>query len=417
MSHPSPKNVVITPKRAGLVLMLAAAAGGLTGCETDSYFNPSQVGRMETTPTIVPILDRLNVVEGGDAANPNTFSQPTTEDLLMEPESYRMGPGDGILIKIQDFFEIGQPEEFERILDDRGFIELPKLGQVFVAGQTGDEASQTIARAIRNKRLLTEPIVDANAVQRRKQTYNIMGGVLNPGSYNVPRPDFRLLEALANGGRFSENVQWVYVIRTVALTTPAGQPAPAATPGADGNPAAPAPVTPPRSDSVIDLIDSLDTPPGAKPGTDAPPAAPSAPEPAPAPAPTPEPARQVPAIDIDTARPVNAAPAAPQVPASEWQFVNGQWVKGPAGRATTTDPAAGVLTQRVIQIPMQALLNGAPQYNIVVRPGDTIRVQSLAEGIVYVHGNVNRPGVYNLPQTGRMTIIRAIAAASDLNDI
>ncbi|HZW06242.1 MAG TPA: hypothetical protein VFF65_03890, partial [Phycisphaerales bacterium] len=95
----------------------------------------------------------------------------------------------------------------------------------------------------------------------------------------------------------------------------------------------------------------------------------------------------------------------------------GQWVKGPAGKATTTDPAAGVLTQRVIQIPMQALLNGASQYNIIIRPGDTIRVQSLAEGIVYVHGNVNRPGVYNLPQTGRMTIIRAIAAASDLNDI
>ncbi|HZW05839.1 MAG TPA: polysaccharide biosynthesis/export family protein, partial [Phycisphaerales bacterium] len=335
MSHPSPKNVVITPKRAGLVLMLAAAAGGLTGCETDSFFNPAQVGRMETTPTIVPVLDRLNVVEGGDAANPNAFSQPTTEDLLMEPESYRMGPGDGILVKIQDFFEIGQPEEFERLLDDRGFIEIPKLGQVFVAGQTGDEASQTIARAIRNKRLLTEPIVDANAVQRRKQTYNIMGGVLNPGSYNVPRPDYRLLEALANGGRFSENVQWVYVIRTVALTTPAGQPAPAAVPGSDATPGAAAPATPPKNDSVIDLIDSLDNPgakPAPAPGT--PPAPAAEPAPAPAPVPTPEPARQVPAIDIDTARPANAAPAAPQVPASEWQFVNGQWVKGPAGKAT-----------------------------------------------------------------------------------
>ncbi|MFT3684064.1 MAG: hypothetical protein QM783_03885 [Phycisphaerales bacterium] len=62
-------------------------------------------------------------------------------------------------------------------------------------------------------------------------------------------------------------------------------------------------------------------------------------------------------------------------------------------------------------------MDGASQYNIVIRPGDTVRVQSLNEGIVYVHGSVNRSGVYNLPSTGRMTIQRAIAAASDLNDI
>jgi protein involved in polysaccharide export with SLBB domain len=422
-----------------LFLALAGSAAGLGGCESDSYFNPAQVGRFEQVPTTVPLLERLNVVEGGDAANPNIYTTPTAEDLTVEPESYRVGPGDGLDVTVEDFVELGKQEKYERLLDDRGFIELPRLGPVFVAGQTGTEAADTIARAIKNRRLLVDPIVDANAVQRRKQTFSVMGGVLNPGTYNIPKPDFRLLEALSNAGRFSENVQWVYVIRTVslapALTGSKETPVPQATPNT--NPTGTPPTTPPKKESVIDLIDSL-----GKPDDKPTPAPAPTPTPAPEPAPknnTPAPEKPqatnfgamqpasdkpVPVIDIDAAtKPAAPAPApaasSPQpLPASEWQFVNGQWVKGTAsGRTTSGDPSVGVLSQRVIQIPMQALMNGAAQYNVVIRPGDTIRVQSLAEGIVYVHGNVNRPGVYNLPQTGRMTIQRAIASASDLSEI
>lgn len=426
--HPSQKKRAnLTPRRICAALTLIALAGGLGGCEVDSFMDPGVVGRMEHTPTIVPVLDRIAVIEGGDNANPNKFAAVTAEDLQMEPESYRMGPGDGITVKIQDLIELGREEIFERVIDDRGFIELPRLGPVFVSGQTGDEASQTVSRALKTRRILTEPNVDVNAVQRRRQTYSILGGVLNPGTYNIPRPDFRLLEALSNSGRFSENVQWVYVIRTVSLGTTPTAPK-AVTPGGTATPpAAPSnPTTPPaKTDSVIDLIDSLGKPEDKKPAPGNPGmfAQPSGTQPSgqtePA-APVVKTAeKQVPAIDIDTAaRPV-AAPASANgqatLPASEWQFVNGQWVKGPAGKTATADPSAGVLSQRVLQIPMSALMNGDSQYNVVIRPGDTVRVQSLNEGIVYVHGNVNRPGVYNLPQTGRMTLIRAIAAASDLS--
>lgn len=415
MSHPFPKKcVLMTPpyRRAGLILLLAGLSVGIGGCETDSFIDPGEVGRFELVPTIVPILDRLNVVEGGDAANPNPYSAVTAEDLQSEASSYRMGPGDGVDVKIQDLIELQREEKFERLIDDRGFIELPKLGPVFISGQTGDEASQTIARALKNKRILTEPIVDVNAIQRRRQTYNIMGGVLNPGSYNIPRPDYRLLEAMSNGGRFSENVQWVYVIRTVALTNPGSgaTPMPVAAPQRPMDaPGSAAPAAPAHKESVIDLIDSLGKPEEKPPATGNPGAFAQ---------PSDEgTAKQMPVIDIDTAGKQPAPSTTGQQPASEWQFVDGQWVKGAPGPSTTGDPSVGVLSQRVIQIPMQALLNGAAQYNVIVRPGDTIRVQSLAEGIVYVHGNVNRPGVYNLPQTGKMTIIRAIASASDLNDI
>lgn len=421
VSHPSKMQTYLTySKRLGAALTLVTLAGGIGGCETDSFMNPSDVGRMELTPTIVPVLDRIAVVEGGDAANPNVFSAVTPDDLMIEPESYRMGPGDGLLVKIQDFFEMGKEESFERVLDDRGFVELPKLGPVFVAGQTGDEAAQTIGRALKNRRILTDPIVDVNAVQRRRNTYSVLGGVLNPGTYNIPRPDFRLLEALSNSGRFSENVQWVYVIRTVALgPTPTGSkgtPPPGGTPTPGGTGAQPNPAPAPKKDSVIDLIDSLGKPEDKKPAPATPPSNPPGnPGEMPQPAGTQPAPERAPAIDIDVGSRQPGAAAQP-APVTEWQFVNGQWVKGTAAKPVSGDPSMGVLTQRVIQIPMKALMDGAAQYNVVVRPGDAIRVQSLNEGIVYVHGRVNRPGVYNLPSTGRMTITRAIAAASDLTE-
>lgn len=417
MVYPTKKiNFSTVCRRAGSALALIALAGGLTGCESDSFIDPGEVGRMEQTPTIVPVLDRIAQVEGGDAANPTPYSPITPEDLQVEAESYRMGPGDGIMVKIQDFYEDRVPAEFERILDDRGFIDLPKLGPVFVSGQTGDEAGQTISRALKTRRVLNDPIVDVNAVQRRSQTYNIIGGVYTPGMYTIPRPDFRLLDALGNGGRFSENVPWVYVIRTVSLANPSAKsPGTAPTAPAAATPATAAPATPAaapaggKKESVIDLIDSIAKPEDKKPAPGNPgdfgqPSGTAA-----------APAQPMPVIDIDATSKA-AAPAQP-AGSSEWQFVNGQWVKGTAGKAAPSDPSAGVLTQRVLQIPMGPLMNGAAQYNVVIRPGDTVRVHSLSEGIVYVHGNVNRPGVYNVPQTGKMTIIRAIAAASDLNDI
>ncbi|HEX7010773.1 MAG TPA: hypothetical protein VF184_12390, partial [Phycisphaeraceae bacterium] len=46
---------------ACLLLMLIAVVLG--GCEVDSYFDPSVVGRWERTPATLPILDRLDIID------------------------------------------------------------------------------------------------------------------------------------------------------------------------------------------------------------------------------------------------------------------------------------------------------------------------------------------------------------------
>ena len=69
-----------------------------------------------------------------------------------------------------------------------------------------------------------------------------------------------------------------------------------------------------------------------------------------------------------------------------------------------------LITQRVVRIPLDQLLSGKQSYNIVVRPGDVIRVPATPSGLVFMTGQVQRVGPITLGD-GRLTILRAIDAA------
>jgi hypothetical protein len=102
------------------------------------------------------------------------------------------------------------------------------------------------------------------------------------------------------------------------------------------------------------------------------------------------------------------APPGPAIPSPE-----------PRPEAAETQPVvdwsqiAGEIEQRVIRISAEGLRDGDPRQNIVVRPGDTIRLLAGEVGEYYIMGQVNRPGAYSL--TGRtLTVKMAVAAAGNL---
>jgi hypothetical protein len=123
-------------------------------------------------------------------------------------------------------------------------------------------------------------------------------------------------------------------------------------------------------------------------------------------------------------QPEEASPADP----GSWMFLNGRWVRVDSvrgegdGLAEGEDPlaqaAAELVTQRVIEIPVEPLLLGDPRYNIVVRPGDIIRVPPPETGLVYLAGpGIARPGIYSLPTNGRLTLTKAVLSAGGLNGL
>ena len=63
------------------------------------------------------------------------------------------------------------------------------------------------------------------------------------------------------------------------------------------------------------------------------------------------------------------------------------------------------------------MARGDSNLNIVIRPGDRIFVDTPDVGVVYVDGDVTRPGVYQLPVAGKLTLSRLIAAAGGLNPL
>ena len=71
--------------------------------------------------------------------------------------------------------------------------------------------------------------------------------------------------------------------------------------------------------------------------------------------------------------------------------------------------------QEVIRIDLKALQNGDKTQNIIVRPGDYIRVQYNQMGIFTLAGQVGQPGPFSLQD--RMTLKEAIYAAGGLSQL
>jgi hypothetical protein len=72
---------------------------------------------------------------------------------------------------------------------------------------------------------------------------------------------------------------------------------------------------------------------------------------------------------------------------------------------------------RIIRVDYQRLARGDSNLNVVIRPGDRIYVAPPLTGVVYVDGEISRPGVYALPTSGRLTLSRLVSAAGGLGPI
>lgn len=393
-----------------LGLGVVAAGGVLQGCtETDAWlWDPSKIGRWERTPTTTPILSRITSIEGpGDEFVQETEPQP--EDLIPEVVEYRIAPGDVLNIIVWNLPNEGDSTPYQRLVDSRGVVVLPQLGELQIAGETVEGAKAVIADRMRSRNLVADPVLDLSLQQQRELRFSVVGAVFAPGPYVIPAPDFRLLEALSAAGGASEEVapsaSYAYVIRQIPLeervsgrvnrgTTPAPAPAP------------------PAGENLVDIINKLAEPPKPEEKPAEPPASPGVVRS--------QPAGQPP-IELPPAQPTETPTPAPSGDAP-WVFLNGKWVQATPA-APTGQPSAApggpsreqLVTQRVIRIPLDRLLKGDARYNIVVRPGDIIRVPRQSVGVVFVGGEVTRVGTYTL--SDRLTLSAAIIAAGGLNSI
>ncbi|HUW81466.1 MAG TPA: polysaccharide biosynthesis/export family protein [Phycisphaerae bacterium] len=400
----------------------------LTGCHSfwQGWLDPSQVGRFEQASVTHDIRTVISILDEPPGVPDAT--EPTPEDMVTESVDYVIGSGDVVDVSVLDLLQLGAPWVERDRVTDSGYVTLTGIGRVKAGGKTARQVELSIVEQLRDK--IRDAQVRVIVQEQRNRKYNMLGSVARPGTYFIPRAEFRLLDAISAAGDFPPTVEEIYVIR----------PAESQPDAADVSPATAAPIeqgdqrsTAPAGSDRMGMPDRTDPPLGelaayAVPGSQ--PAGGSAFEadqrqllealgPAGAGAPSPgESAEAEGAGSIDSP------------PLTNWMWVNGEWVElktSPDGQAA--EPSEGEPQQRefdweslaeplaegrVIGIPVRPLLEGQSRYNIVIRDGDTIRVPIGPIGEFYMMGHIQRPGVYSL--TGReMTLKQAIAQAGGLS--
>lgn len=132
-----------------------------------------------------------------------------------------------------------------------------------------------------------------------------------------------------------------------------------------------------------------------------------------------------PTVDVDDLAEPKAGDAAKPTPTSGFYFDEtlGRWKRGspnrtPSDRATRATAAAApsMYATRIIEVDYQRFVEGDPNLNVVIRPGDIIYVEPPETGFLYIDGEINRIGVYELQNTnGRLTLSRFVSAAGGLS--
>ena len=394
-------------KTARLLLSATLVVGlaHLMGCEVDSFFDPSKTGRFEPTATMIPILERLDVIEQEEDPFA-TATQVTPADLLPSDLQYRLTAGDIITVEVLDLFQPGQLTVATRAIGASGMFRLPVIGDIPAAGLTPQEFEDQLFRVI-HETVVLNPVVNVVVEQGGGFSYTMYGAV-GTGMYALRRADFRLMDALALAGGVAPSTQDIYVIRQIPLSAEVEF-----APGRRGEGQAPPDREPPVDvDTLIEQMQRGDKN-GVNPGL------------------LPQDAQ--PRVDIDQLEPVRISDR-PVVdveelstrrqpplgdPQSGDTFIydqeRGEWIRvrsDQAGRPAQEAPAGQPLfAERIIAIPYQKLKNGDSSYNIVVRPDDRVYVKEPLQGFVYIEGEIFRPGAYSLPRLGRLTLSRLVASA------
>jgi len=333
------------PNAIGLTLL--AVASLLVGCDTDSYLDPSEVGRFENTPVVLPILDRLDVIEEAEEQVPG-LDTVHNHDLVPVVQEYVLGPGDSITVGVYELIAPGTETVQPRRIDELGYIRLPIIGQVKAAGLTAKQLEARVADIL-DPDILRNPTVSVVVQEGRQKTFSVMGAA-GTGSFTILQDNFRLLDALSLANGIPPGTEHIYVIRQVPLNdlvTTGFQPASKATGKVDE-----------------------------------------------------------PAAAGRTGRFIHRD--------GKWVWVNGG---GRTYGAADIPPVDELVTQRVIEVDAQALALGEQRYNIVVRPGDVVRVPYPETGNVFIGGHILRPGTYSLPTDGRLTLKQLVIAAGGLDPL
>ena len=442
----------------------------LVGCNANSWMaDPGGQGYYKPTPTTIPILDRIDIIE--DSISLPRYSKVTHADLMPSDLTYKVHPGDTVDLKIYGLYATNQQYPVTRRVDEGGYLRIPEVGDVLIAGLTAQAAQDLISSEL-GKKVMTHPSVQLEVLDHTGFTYTVYGDLARWGKFTLRNPDLRLIDVLALAGGVPQSTRFIYVIRGLPLSDSVLPSWDRKKTGDDDkaellkqfptNTEEPAPAI-----NIEDLINQLDV------GTT------NTVSPEPNPIPTPEPQDESTPniesliqnldigdnddtgehsispgiiqtgkhelIDIDDVIPVRKTASnqkrvpvdidalLSQVPAKTkdsafvyipesdtWLEVHAESPRkvGSDKEQLSSKKNNSKMLERIIEVEWLPLKQGDSSYNIVIRPEDRIYVKGAPLGHLYIRGEIGRPGVFDYPRTGeKITLTEFITSAGDLGPI
>jgi len=445
----------------------------LSGCNANAWMgDPTANGYYKPTPTTIPILDRIDIIE-----EPTSWPQvtkATAADLTPSDLEYRIAAGDVLQVEIYGLYAQSQRHPVERRVDQGGYFRVPEAGDVLVAGLTPQEAQDVITKKL-EQTVLTHPSVQVNLLSQTGFTYTVYGGLARWGVFNLIDPDLRLVDVLALAGGVPQATKKIHIIRQLPVsdsmlpTWDRGKQETIHTPNDSSSTKPPVPKDSTPSVSIEDLINQLDS--GSAEETTVAPVVPAPEDEAQEgtqqhiedlinqldigdlqhdesnPVPTVSPGvlqsgdhalidvddlvtnqqKQHQPVDVDelmnqTSSQGTSDAAYIYVPESDsWIAVSTDPKKRVQAKENSkqfAEKTAPQVLERIIEIPWNKLRQGDSSYNIVIRPDDRVYVEPPPLGNLYIRGEITRPGVFNYPNSGeKITLSEFIISAGDLGPI
>lgn len=464
---------------AAAVAVLGLAGGGcgsvpsVNPLDIKSFLDPTEMFPNTALTLQKPILPNLSPIDPSIDEPEDQFynaQDPRAEDKLAVPQDYKIGKGDTVSIVTDDVGGAGvQGGKVSRVTEG-GMVSVQLIGPIKAVGLTEEELQEAIKRKYRELSILNDANVTVSVIDARARTFSTLGAWgIGAGEQQIPRSDFRVLDALVQARDVATTVDTIYIIRQVTE-----DPSAAGKKGADDAPTKPAPgadpsILSPTGHSRAGLpteryavaaaagqpvyLQAAVSPGG--------PGAPTVPGQAGAPAPralngtpggvgTPvapgsvSPSTNIPGPGYVPSRNgsgINSTGTFPGNPGGGGfgggggiggggiggaapAGVGGGGGVGATGGSTTGSGPDGFQFNttippsetRTIRVPVNALRNGDLTYNIVIRPHDLLVAPQPVGGVYYLGGHIGRPGAFGLAGD-RVTLKQAVISAGMLDGL
>jgi polysaccharide export outer membrane protein len=170
------------------VLLLFLAVSSLFGCKTKErmvYFQGSSEPTVIGQPNYTPVFkadDFLSVVV--------TSSNPESAIPFNYPKELITQAGGG-----NSGYLIGRPIPAGFLVDADGYVTLPIIGKVYVAGKSRSQVVAELLAAY--QQYLKDPVVQ---IQIQNFKITVLGDVNHPGTFQIPNERITILEAIGLAG-------------------------------------------------------------------------------------------------------------------------------------------------------------------------------------------------------------------------